>query len=101
MCVTMTYGCETWNITKFLEQKLVTAQHAMERKMLHITLHDKVKNSVIRSKTKVKDILEKIKEAKWRWTGHVARREDNRWTKRLTDWQPRTGKRRRGRQKRR
>ena len=89
------------NITKFLEQKLVTAQHAMERKMLHITLHDKVKNSVIRSKTKVKDILEKIKEAKWRWAGHVARREDNRWTKRLTDWQPRTGKRRRGRQKRR
>ena len=54
------------NITKFLEQKLVTAQHAMERKMLHITLHDKVKNSVIRSKTKVKDIPEKIKEAKWR-----------------------------------
>ena len=27
---TMTYGCETWNITKFLEQKLVIAQHAME-----------------------------------------------------------------------
>ena len=57
---TMTYGCETWNITTFLEQKLVTAQHAMDRKILHITLHDKVKNSIIRSKTKVKDILEKI-----------------------------------------
>ena len=68
---TMTYGCETWNITKFLEQKLVTAQRAMERKMLHITLHDKVKHSVIRSKTKVKDILEKIKEAKWRWAGRT------------------------------
>ena len=88
----MTYGCETWNITKFLEQKLVTAQHAMERKMLHITLYDKVKNSVIRSKTKVKGILEKIKEAEWRWAGHVARGEDSRWTKRLTEWQPRTEK---------
>ena len=65
-----------------------------------ITLPDKVKNSVIRSKTKVKDILEKIEEAKWRWAGHVARKEDNRLTKRLTEWQPRTGKRRRGRQKR-
>ena len=41
--------------------KLVTAQHAMEKKMLHITLHDEVKKSVIRSKTKVKDILEKIR----------------------------------------
>ena len=56
---TMTYGCEIWNITKFLQQKLMTAQHAMERKMLHITLHDKVKNSVIRSKTKVKNLLQK------------------------------------------
>ena len=69
--------------------------------MLHIMLHDKVKNSIIRSKTKVKDILERMKETKWRWAGHVARREDNRRTRHLPEWQPRTGKRRRGRQKRR
>ncbi len=31
----------------------------------------------------------------------VARRKDNGWTKRLLEWQPRIGKRRRGRQKRR
>ena len=43
MCVlpTMTYGCETWTTTKYLEQKLRTAQHAMERRMLNITLRDK------------------------------------------------------------
>ena len=98
---TMTYGAETWSTTKYLEQKLVTSQRAMERKMLHITLRNKIPNKVIRQKTKVKDILQKIKEAKWRWAGHVARREDNRWTKRITEWQPRTGKRKRGRQKRR
>jgi len=97
---TMTYGSETWTTTKFLEQKLKTAQHAM-RKMLHITIHDKVKNTEIRRKTQIKAIIEYIKEAKWRWAGHIARREDNRWTKRLTEWQPRVGKRRRGRQKRR
>ena len=66
----MTYGCETWNLTTFLEQKLLTAQHAMERRMLHITLLDLVKKSVIRSKNKVEDILEEIKEAQWRWAGH-------------------------------
>jgi hypothetical protein len=90
---TMTYGSETWSTTKILENKLKTAQHAMERKMLHITLRDKVKNTEIRLRTKVKDIIQKIKEAKWRWAGHVARRDDNRWTKSLTKWQPRTGKR--------
>ena len=33
---TMTYGCETWNIHNF-GNKLVTAQHAVERKWLQIT----------------------------------------------------------------
>ena len=98
---TVTCGCETWTTTKYLEQKLRSAQHAMERRMLNITLRDKVKNSVIRNKTKVKDIIEKIKEAKLRWVGYIPKRDDNRWTHRLTEWPPRTGKRRRGRQKRR
>ena len=47
----------------------------------------------------MKDIILKIKEAKWRWAGHLMRRDDNRWTKRMTEWQPRCGKRGRGRQK--
>ena len=34
---------------------------------------------------------------KWRWAGHIARMKDNRWTKRCTEWQPRRGKRSRGR----
>ena len=38
--------------------------------------------------------------SEWRWAGHVARRNDNRWTLRLTEWLTREGKKRRGRQKR-
>ena len=26
------------------------------------------------------------KQQKWKWAGHVATMDDNRWTKRLTDW---------------
>ena len=37
---------------------------------------------------------------KWRWAGHIARM-DNRWIKRCTEWQPRRGKRSRGRPSRR
>ena len=69
---TMTYGCETWTTTKFLEQKLTTAQRAMERQMLGVTIRDKIRNTVIRKVTQVKDIMNKIKEAKWRWAGHLA-----------------------------
>ena len=38
---------------------------------------------------------------KWKWAGHVARLKDNRWTRRCTEWQPRRGKRSRGRPSRR
>ena len=71
---------------KQLKQKLITAQRAMERRMLNITIGDKVRNSDIRKQDKVSDIMVKIKEAKWRLTGHEIRRDDNRWTKRVTEW---------------
>ena len=87
--------------SKQLEQKLITAQRAMERRMINITIRDKIRNTEIRKQTQVKDIMVKIKEAKWRWAGHLMRRDDNRWTRRVTEWQPRNGKRTRGRQKRR
>ena len=98
---TITYGSETWSLTKELEQKLITTQRAMERKMMNLSLRDRVNHKIIRQKTGVTDIMEKVRQSKWRWAGHVARFQDNRWTHRLTEWQPREGKRKRGRQKRR
>ena len=96
MCATnysMIYGFETWKPTKPMENKLRSAQRGMERSMLGISLRDKKGSSWIRENTRVKDILVAIKEQKWRLAGHVSRIEDNRWTKRLTDWTPREGKR--------
>ena len=34
----MTYGCQTWTLTKAMGQKLRTAQRAMERKMLKLKI---------------------------------------------------------------
>ena len=48
-------------------------------------------------RTKTTDIIEYTLKQKWRWAGHIARMKDNRWTNRCTDWQPRRGKRSRGR----
>ena len=63
------YGAKTWITTQEMEQKLITTQRAMERKMLHLSLKDKVRHTSIRKKTRVKDIMEKIKESKWKWAG--------------------------------
>ena len=73
----MTYGCETWKLTKQAENLLRIAQRAMERAMLGITLRDRKRSTWIREKTKVKDIIQVVKQQKWRWAGHVARMNDN------------------------
>ncbi|GFO43775.1 endonuclease-reverse transcriptase [Plakobranchus ocellatus] len=98
---TMTYGCQTWSLTKATTQKLRVAQRAMERKILGIKLADRVKCSEIRKRTQIQDIVDFVAKQKWKWAGHVARLKDNRWTLRVTEWQPRNGKRSRGRQARR
>ena len=63
----MTYGCETWKLTKRTENLLRIAPTAMERAMLGITMRDRH-----RARTGVKDIVQVVKKQKWRWAGHVA-----------------------------
>ncbi|GBP92005.1 Putative uncharacterized transposon-derived protein F52C9.6 [Eumeta japonica] len=72
----------------------------MERSMVGIKRKDKVRNSNIRSKTKVQDITLKIRRQKWKWAGHMIRGKDK-WSKIITQWYPRDGKRKRGRPQRR
>ena len=97
----LSYGAETWTTTKKLEKKLRVTERAMERIMVGVTKRDKVKNIDLREKTKVRDIIHEIKTKKWRWAGHLARRQDSRWTHRVTEWTPRECTRSRGRQSRR
>jgi len=46
---------------------------------------------------RVKDVISLIEQQKWRWEGHVARINDNGWTRRLTDRHPYYDKRSRKR----
>jgi hypothetical protein len=46
-------------------------------------------------KVGVPDWAEEQRCRKWRWCGHVARRTDGRWTKKVLEWQP-SGTRKRG-----
>ena len=103
MCIVpvIIYGAETWSLTKAVEKKIQATQRKMERIMLGITWEDRKKNTWVREQTKLEDILTIIKRRKWSWAGHVMRRTDNRWTTRITEWQPREGRRNRGMQRRR
>lgn len=97
----LTYGAETWALTKHQTGKLAAAQRSMERSILNISLKDKIRNEIIRERTKVKDVIRTTTEMKNKWAGHVARMNDNRWAKTTTEWIPRERTRRRGKPKRR
>lgn len=97
----LTYGMETMALTVKSANRLKITQRAIERTMLGIHLRDHIRNEEIRSKTKVKDVMERIATLKWSWVGHVARQDDTKWTKQILNWRPRRHKRGVGRPQRR
>ena len=86
---TLTYGAETWALMTDQFRKLATSQRRIERSILNISLKDKIRNETIRERTKVKDVIKAVRDLKSRWAGHVARMEDKRWAKIITEWNPR------------
>ena len=98
---TLTYGCQTWKMTKGNIRLIRTAQRKMERRMLNIKQSDRIRCSDIREQTKVIDVIRYITKQKAKWAGHIAKMDNNRWTKITTDWTPRDRKRSKGRPQRR
>ena len=85
----LTYGAETLTLTKKTVNKIRIAQRKMERSLLDVSLKDKIRNTVLRERTKLTDAVERMANLKWNWAGHVARLTDGRWTKKILEWRPR------------
>ena len=96
---TLLYGCQTWSLTEKQKRTLQICQRRMERKILHITYRDRIRNDIIRSRTRMTDVATAAASRKWKWGGHVARMDHQRWTHKVTMWDPRIGWRNVGRQK--
>jgi len=94
---TLLYAAETWTTTKAMESKIRSTQLSMERKMLGISWKDRVRNTTVKEKTKLPDVLQMLKTSKWNWAGHAARANNN-WALSVIKWDP-IGKRKRGRPK--
>ena len=97
----MSYGCQTCLLTKDIVKKMEACQRKLKRKMLGLKKIDRMPNSTIWVRTKVDDVRKVITKAKWKWAGHVARMNGNRWTVKCTEWQVKQGKRFKGRPRRR
>lgn len=93
----LSYGCQTWSITKEQEKKIEIWQRSVERSLLNITRKDKINNRKLRETTLVKDAAIHIRKLKWQWAGHVARSDNSRWIKVVTEWIPLNKRRKKGR----
>ena len=56
----MTYGAETWTLTKQAQNKLAAAQTKMERGMLNITYKARKTNIWVRKQTQVIYIISNV-----------------------------------------
>lgn len=96
----LTYGCQTWALTKANIKKLETCQNSMERSMMGKRLSDRIRVDTIKEYTKTKHVTSTIKKLKWRWSGHIIRDKDK-WSKSIMNWFTSHMKRKRGRPSRR
>lgn len=92
----ITYGCQTWTLSKKNKKFLEVLQRRFLRSILNIKLKDKITNEEIMLKTKARSILEVVGRLKWGWGGHVMRMTDGRWTRAVVEWFPRDRARKRG-----
>ena len=94
--------CETWAVKKAHEKKLDVAEMRIVRWMRGVTKLHRIGNEIIRGTTKVGEISKKVQESMFNWYGHVLRREDEYVVNMVMVMVMEvTGKRRRGRPKRR
>ena len=49
-------------------------------RMLNVKPKDIIRNTTIRQRTRVIDIVQYITNTKWKWAGHIARMKYIRWT---------------------
>ncbi|KAE9420920.1 hypothetical protein Angca_009585, partial [Angiostrongylus cantonensis] len=86
----LTYASETWSLRKQDERSLSVIERAVERTMLGVSrftqVMDGIRSSYLRQQSNIKDAVLYAKQLKVRWSGHVKRMNDNRWTRAVSDW---------------
>ncbi|GJU40600.1 putative pre-mRNA-processing factor 6-like [Tanacetum coccineum] len=94
----MLYGSECWPLTKVQANRMEVAEMRMLRWTCGKTILDMIPNGVFRTNLQVVNIVNKMREGRLRWFGHVKRRPQSAPVRRV---EPLTvnGARRRGRPK--
>ena len=84
----LTYGSETWTITKKDQSRIQSAEMKFLRKVKGCTLEDQIKNSEIRKELNIFCMNDRIENGKTRWKVHIDRMETERLVRQVIDYRP-------------
>ena len=74
--ILLTYGCEAWSFTPELQARINGANATCLARITGKSIHQEAS-----AKTQTYDIIEAIRQRKWKWLGHVLRYPGERLTK--------------------
>ncbi|XP_071839518.1 uncharacterized protein [Apostichopus japonicus] len=92
------YGCETWKLTKGEEKKLDIFQTKCLRRIYKIRWQQHVSSKTVLEMAGAEKISEEVRRRRWKWIGHVVRKDQNDDCAVALGWTP-EGRRKRGRPK--
>ena len=93
---TLLYGAECWRITETDLGKLRSFHTTCLRKILRIFWPRRIRNVELIERCSQEDMENIISKRRWKWIGHVMRRDSNSIVRTALHWTP-EGKRKRGR----
>ena len=99
-CITvLLYGCESWFISKDMENKINSFGTYCYRIMLNIRRIDRVPNATIYSFTESAPLIERVRLRQLRFLGHVLRLPENEPVRDFVMYVPTHGRKKPGRQR--
>ena len=90
------YASETWRTNKKIESRLRGFEGRCLRRILRLHWEQHVTNKEVSRRTGIKNVVQEIKQRRWRWLGHILRMSKTRHPNVALRWAP-PGKRKRGR----
>lgn len=91
---TLTYGAETWVLTKEQRSKIQATEMKFLRRVKGITRMDRIRNETVRDELNITSVQEWIEQQQLKWYGHLIRMRDTKPAKKIWNTKVRREKKR-------
>ena len=82
------YGCETWKMNKSDENKIDVFQSRCLRRIFKIYWQERITNKEVLKMAETKNLSEDMRRRRWKFIGHIMRKEPNNDCRIALTWTP-------------